>query len=363
MAANRNGQNTIPVINTPLEDEPESNLPPTLTGEQIPSRSSTPRYPLTPTTPSPTRNGYSQRPSLSGLRTPSIRIRRANSSTNLSSPTEPSPQPPTNSRSSAFGRLVGRGRPRSASDPPVNLYPPSPSNALTPSTTRDPNLNLTPMPTVSEEPSSRQVNAIPIGKTGDSPQKLQRNAAAVNNQMGNDNAPVLAVGLHDDDTASIAGSAAPAMQSIDMDSNMVDVLDVIDPEISTLTTLTNMQNSLVIPNLGRWLSRRPVFLLTPSPADPESRPSEPSKSADESQDEGKDREPELTRTSTISSTMVEGHYAVLPRGKRLSGWSPGEKHELDDHVRHMLHSKRSKFKRAMKGFGQYIKKRKGPPRR
>ena len=31
--------------------------------------------------------------------------------------------------------------------------------------------------------------------------------------------------------------------------------------------------------------------------------------------------------------------------------------ELNDHVRHMLHSRRSKFKRSMKGFGQYVRKR------
>ena len=30
--------------------------------------------------------------------------------------------------------------------------------------------------------------------------------------------------------------------------------------------------------------------------------------------------------------------------------------ELDDHVRHMLHSKRSKFKQMMKGFGQYVRR-------
>jgi hypothetical protein len=41
----------------------------------------------------------------------------------------------------------------------------------------------------------------------------------------------------------------------------------------------------------------------------------------------------------------------------LPNWSEEDKLELNDHVRHMLHSKRSRFKRSMKGFGQYVKKR------
>lgn len=50
-------------------------------------------------------------------------------------------------------------------------------------------------------------------------------------------------------------------------------------------------------------------------------------------------------------------YAVLPDGERLEGWGPGEVEELDDLVRHQLHSRRAKFKRSMKGFGQYVRRR------
>jgi len=56
--------------------------------------------------------------------------------------------------------------------------------------------------------------------------------------------------------------------------------------------------------------------------------------------------------------MTESHYAVLPHGVNLEGWSEEDKEALDDHVRHMLHSKRSKFKQRMKAFGKYVSRRK-----
>ena len=71
--------------------------------------------------------------------------------------------------------------------------------------------------------------------------------------------------------------------------------------------------------------------------------------------------PQLQQTqsrNTIKSTLSESRYAVLPHGVSLDDWTPGEKAELNDHVRHMLHSKREGFKRSMKGFGQYVRRRK-----
>ena len=73
--------------------------------------------------------------------------------------------------------------------------------------------------------------------------------------------------------------------------------------------------------------------------------------------------PTTVRTSTgatldtITSRVNDKYYAVLPHGVTLPGWSEEEKLELNDHVRHMLHSKRSKFKRGLKGFGQYMRRR------
>lgn len=58
------------------------------------------------------------------------------------------------------------------------------------------------------------------------------------------------------------------------------------------------------------------------------------------------------------SPLSNAQYAVLPDGKQLEGWTNAEKEELDDTVRHMLHSRRAKFKRSLKGFGQYVRRRK-----
>lgn len=70
------------------------------------------------------------------------------------------------------------------------------------------------------------------------------------------------------------------------------------------------------------------------------------------------RRPEIERSHSISSVVTDSHYAVLPHGFTLDDWSEEDKEALDDHVRHMLHSKRSKFKQRMVAFGKYIRKRK-----
>ena len=54
--------------------------------------------------------------------------------------------------------------------------------------------------------------------------------------------------------------------------------------------------------------------------------------------------------------MSDSRYAVLPHGLSLEGWSEEDKADLDDHVRHLLHSRREGFKRSMRGFKQYISK-------
>jgi len=71
-------------------------------------------------------------------------------------------------------------------------------------------------------------------------------------------------------------------------------------------------------------------------------------------------EPRNRRESiaSIASEVRDEHYAVLPHGVSLDDWSEQDKEMLDDHVRHMLHSKRSKFKQTMKAFGKYVRKRK-----
>ncbi|KAH6689817.1 hypothetical protein F5X68DRAFT_204305 [Plectosphaerella plurivora] len=164
--------------------------------------------------------------------------------------------------------------------------------------------------------------------------------------------------------------SGPASQSQDADTEyddqLVDWLDVVDPEVQTLSTLTNIQNSLFVPDLGRWVNRRPTYVL--SDADAASlRPrtatgiSRRPTTAQEPEKRGVAGEsllipPPIERTSTISSRLTESHYAALPHGTTLEGWTAEDKELLDDHVRHMLHSRRSKFKRSMKGFGQYVRR-------
>lgn len=144
------------------------------------------------------------------------------------------------------------------------------------------------------------------------------------------------------------------------------LLTKTDPEVATLTSLTNIQNSLFIPNLGRFVNRRPTYNLQRAPNETDSMMQfnsmmDPARQAPE------EPAPKLSRTqtggtlatlATIDSRMSDSRYAVLPHGTTLDGWSKDDKKELNDHVRHMLHSRRSRFKRSMKGFGQYVKRRK-----
>lgn len=52
-----------------------------------------------------------------------------------------------------------------------------------------------------------------------------------------------------------------------MNQRLVDFLDAVDPEISTVSTLNNIQNSLFIPNFGSWVNRGSLVRLSA----PESR--------------------------------------------------------------------------------------------
>ena len=152
------------------------------------------------------------------------------------------------------------------------------------------------------------------------------------------------------------------------DYQVVDMLDCIDPEVATLTTLNNVQNSLFIPNLGTWYRRQPTYDLSqPSPVTPPDEESghaqtsvDYEKQTETTETEGRARRPGAPRMDTISSVltgMSEGHnYAVLPHGASLPGWTPEEKAALNDHVRHLLFSKRAKFRRGLRGFGRYVRK-------
>lgn len=142
-------------------------------------------------------------------------------------------------------------------------------------------------------------------------------------------------------------------QEAEYDTRIVDLLDVLDPEVSTLTSITNVQNSLFIPSLGRWVNRRPTYDVSSmrGPAGGRSREELSEQQAAVVQ---ADQRSESGRAYSISSNLDDTHYAVLPHGESLEGWSQEEVEMLNDHVRHMLHSRRSKFKRGLKGFGRYV---------
>ncbi|KAK1750346.1 hypothetical protein QBC47DRAFT_331875 [Echria macrotheca] len=139
------------------------------------------------------------------------------------------------------------------------------------------------------------------------------------------------------------------------DSKIVDFLDVIDPEVATLSSITNVQNSLFVPSLGRWVNRRPTYdlsALRPMPgAFPES--TEDVSGEDAIQD---DRPPTIQHAPSISSVLTDTQYAILPENTTLEGWRAEDIKLLNDYVRHMLHSRRSKMKQRLKAFGQYTKR-------
>lgn len=133
----------------------------------------------------------------------------------------------------------------------------------------------------------------------------------------------------------------------------------VDPEVSALSTLTNVQNSLFVPNLGNLVNRTPTYVLSRMSAENEEQETP---TDEEPPDEAKPQErptlEQLRPFSSMSSVPAGPRFAVLPDGYSLDGWTREDFAELNDHVRHMLHSRRFRFKRAMKGFSQYVRKRK-----
>ena len=142
-----------------------------------------------------------------------------------------------------------------------------------------------------------------------------------------------------------------------------------DPEVTTLSSITNVQNSLYAPPLGKWINRRPAYNLTrlrhpqggppsevpeiESPAEEPSPASEPAESKAPSREEGARPEAPVER---IPSNMTDSFFAVRPHGISFADWSDEDLDELNDHVRHMLHSRQSAMHRRLKAFGQYVRR-------
>jgi hypothetical protein len=135
------------------------------------------------------------------------------------------------------------------------------------------------------------------------------------------------------------------------DSRIVDILDVVDPEVATLSSITNIQNSLFVPSLGKWVNRRPTYDLSRIPRTPGAFPTSKEDVAVAGTGEG--RPPRGVRSPSLSSVLSEPQYAILPNDASLEGWPEEDIKALNDYVRHMLHSRRSKIKQRLKAFGKY----------
>ncbi|KAF2727233.1 hypothetical protein EJ04DRAFT_582175 [Polyplosphaeria fusca] len=307
---------------------------PQSTTVQHPTITTRHELPLPPPLPRPSSSAATQTE-----RQPSIRIRRhaANSATQTSDE-----------------RVQATNRRQSSSEPQSQPQPqPQPQDDMEIRRQQ----TATPLQTLAEEPST---------ESGEAPQLLDVPQRHPSQRLRRP-------GFHRQISAISLRSNRRAVP--EYEAEFVNVLDVIDPEVATLTTLNNVQNSLFIPNLGSFYRRQPTYNLSQSPPDVSDEENghvvpdldehcEPSEAEGEGADKADGREgqerPEFGRMKTISSVltgMSEGHnYAVLPHGTSLPGWTAEEKAALNDHVRHLLHSRRAKFKRGMRGFGHYVRK-------
>ncbi|KAF2869198.1 hypothetical protein BDV95DRAFT_609429 [Massariosphaeria phaeospora] len=287
--------------------------------------------------PGPPRNGN---PSSSGSSASTPGRARSNSAPNRPAASQ-RPRPQMGSRQPSIG--IRRSDAAPSPCPPAQLQR---------STSRLPALeeecHLAPVSSNSTDSSTPKA---PAGR-------LRKIRSAVQTRLGF-GAPPKEVEAHEMPTV------APVVPSRDYGMHMVDVLDTLDPEVQTLATLTNIQNSLFVPNLGRFVNRRPTYNLQRAPSDMRGLENLNSLVAPAQSTQTDNANPRLQRSqtggtvatlATIDSRLSDSRFAVLPSGTSLEGWSKEDKAEMNDHVRHMLHSKRSKFKRSMKGFMQYTKR-------
>ncbi|EME86300.1 uncharacterized protein MYCFIDRAFT_60820 [Pseudocercospora fijiensis CIRAD86] len=145
-------------------------------------------------------------------------------------------------------------------------------------------------------------------------------------------------------------------EDTEYEADVIDLLDLVDPEVRTLGTLTNLQNSLFVPDLGGLVNRRPTYTLSRRPTSEHIEAIARSRAGTRASRLGQPGPSIPRKPMSISSELSDSHYAVLPHGVSLEGWAEEHVAELNDHVRHLLHSKREGFKRSMRGFRKYISK-------
>ncbi|KAF2224626.1 hypothetical protein BDZ85DRAFT_261283 [Elsinoe ampelina] len=295
---------------------------------------------------------------------PSIGIRRRSSIQSI--PQAPIPEQPRSAtpEPQPTATLDFATRRRSSSEPrPVVVFDPDEDDSTTNNTRQDGAPPTGHMPTLREEanPTSavdRDLEPFPVIATEDGSSSAdapgQEHAELqLSKSLGARALDGLGRSYIQNRRRTRASSSASQPE---YDSDLVNLLDVIDPEVATLSTLTNVQNFLFVPDLGSWINRRPTYNLSAMPArlSRQPTPAEDEKLAGAVDD--LERMADQEDLHTIRSSLSDSHYAVLPHGITLDGWTDQEKDQLNDHVRHMLHSRRAAFKRGMKGFGQYVRR-------
>ncbi|CBQ69777.1 conserved hypothetical protein [Sporisorium reilianum SRZ2] len=165
------------------------------------------------------------------------------------------------------------------------------------------------------------------------------------------------------------------------EDEVVDYLDVVDPEVATVTALQNVGNSIFFPPIPMLYNRRPTISL-PSAAPRHARASTPHHEArnediemglrpasamQAAEEQDKDGEaskfPGFGSIRRVASLVPGRRQKQVPptteeeRRKHITEWADmdeDERNELDEHV-HLLLTKKAKFKRAARGFWRYVK--------
>ncbi|SPO32698.1 uncharacterized protein UTRI_05801_B [Ustilago trichophora] len=186
-------------------------------------------------------------------------------------------------------------------------------------------------------------------------------------------------GQGSDSDENLSSSGSSGMH----EDEVVDYLDVVDPEVATVTALQNVGNSIFFPPIPYLYNRRPTISLPSAaarraPSTPSSTPLHEARADDiemglrtgsrqGAEDQGTDGD-SIRRTGFSSmrrvASLVPGRKKkqVPPtteeeRRKHIQEWAEmdeEERNELDEHV-HLLLTKKAKFKRAARGFWRYVK--------
>lgn len=240
--------------------------------------------------------------------------------------------------------------------------------------------------------------------TTNSGQRGRARATSMASRLSNSSIALGFPGSKSEDLTRSNNNNASTSDPRDYDTRVHDLLDVIDPEVQVLNTLGDLQNSLFVPSgFGLFDRTRKVQLTKPpcvdgemstdqsteggskptkkvtmsgvlsrrtssqTPADLEAQraraeekelprpPAQPTRV----DAEGKVQQPstpvDTEETVVADHEVVKGKYFVLPSSLvDMSDWTEQEKADLDDYVRHLMHSKKEIFRRKLRGFRKYV---------